>query len=440
MRLCPANAADAQNLVNFLWLGLVNEPDAPTFPDLSQWCATSGVEMAFCALRRSFLTMALCLLLGSLAYARDDGFAEPLRATSFAMAGDAVAQNVEMTFSADPQLNWFLLRGPHRLVLDVASTRFLFEPGSLGPNRMIESVRFGDVGEGRSRIILAMKKPFAVELVDDAKDGAHRLQISVKASTAEDFDSTLMDQKLSTGSTAVATADSEKQRFTIVLDPGHGGIDGGAQGVGGTAEKSVTLTFAEELKAKLDKLGKFETILTRADDRFIRLDERVKFARTKQADLFVSIHADTIRYKGVRGATVYTVSDEASDAEAAELADRENLADHVAGMEFEEENPDVADILVELVRRETHVFSISFARSLVQKLSSVTGMIKNPHRHAGFRVLRAPDVPSVLLELGYLSNPKDEAQILNPEWRNATADSVVTAIEAFAGARISNNR
>lgn len=398
--------------------------------------------MAFCALRRSFLTMILCLLLGTAAFARDDEGTAPLRATAFEMTGDGLAQNVQMTFSADPQLNWFLLRGPHRLVLDVETARFLFEPDALAPNQMIESVRFGDVGEGRSRIILALKKPFAVELVDDAADGAHRLQIGLKAATAKDFDQALADQKLATSSTTVAAgaSGSQKQKFTIVLDPGHGGIDGGAKGVGGTAEKAVTLAFAEELKARLDQSGNLETILTRTDDRFIRLDERVTFARGRQADLFVSIHADTIRYKGVRGATVYTVSDEASDAEAAELADRENLADQVAGIEIEEQNPDVADILVELVRRETHVFSVTFARALVEKLSSVTGMIKNPHRHAGFRVLRAPDVPSVLLELGYLSNPKDEAQILNPEWRAATAESVAIAIEAFAGARISNNR
>jgi N-acetylmuramoyl-L-alanine amidase len=136
----------------------------------------------------------------------------------------------------------------------------------------------------------------------------------------------------------------------------------------------------------------------------------VRIARQHEADLFISIHADTIRLKGIRGATVYTVSDKASDEEAEALAIRENLSDQLAGMEIENEKQEVADILVDLIRRETHNFSIRFARSLVGEFSNTIGLINNPHRFAGFRVLKAPDVPSVLVELGYLSNPKDEEQ------------------------------
>lgn len=392
------------------------------------------------ALRRNihlvFAGLVIVLLLFGQAFA-----AEPVRATSYKMTGDGKSQTIEITFDRDPDLNWFLLRGPHRLVVDMASARFIFEPAALKANQMIEKVQYGEVAAGRSRLILSAKGPFLVDKFDLSKPevpGPRKLVVSLRSAQASEFDAAMADQQVTTASTtADAGGSPAAQKFMIVLDPGHGGIDGGAKGEGGTPEKTVTLLFAQELKAILDATGRYEVVLTRGDDRFVRLDDRVAFAREKQARLFVSIHADTIRHKRLRGATVYTVSDEASDAEAAALADRENLADRFAGIEIEEQNPEVADILVELVRRETHGFSISFARQVVAKLSGVTGMIKNPHRHAGFRVLRAPDVPSVLVELGYLSNAKDEAQLLDPQWRGKMAASIAAAIEQFSGAQTS---
>ena len=178
--------------------------------------------------------------------------------------------------------------------------------------------------------------------------------------------------------------------------------------------------------------GRYNVFMTREKDEFLRLDDRVRIAREHDADLFLSIHADTIRLKGIRGATVYTVSDRASDAEAQALADRENLSDQLAGIEIEEKDHEVADILVDLIKRETHSFSMRFARSLVGELKTTVSLINNPHRFAGFKVLKAPDVPSVLLELGYLSNAKDEEQLKNAEWRSKAAASISKAIEIFA--------
>ena len=175
--------------------------------------------------------------------------------------------------------------------------------------------------------------------------------------------------------------------------------------------------------------------MTRTTDEFLRLDDRVRIAREKGADLFISIHADTIRFKDIRGATVYTVSDKASDAEAQALADRENLSDQLSGVDVGTENHEVADILVDLIRRETHTFSIRFARTLVGEMADSVGLINNPHRFAGFKVLKAPDVPSVLVELGYLSNAKDEEQLRNPEWRSKAVTSISNAIAAFAASR-----
>ena len=162
----------------------------------------------------------------------------------------------------------------------------------------------------------------------------------------------------------------------------------------------------------------------------------MRIARQHGADLFISIHADAIRLKNVRGATVYTVSDRASDAEAAAKAIRENLSDQIDGIAVEEEHQEVADILADLIRRETQSFSIRFARSLIDELSPAIRMIPtNPHRFAGFRVLRAPDVPSILLELGYLSNAEDEALLRDAGWRARAAREIVEAVDLFASAR-----
>ncbi|RUZ37655.1 N-acetylmuramoyl-L-alanine amidase, partial [Mesorhizobium sp. M7A.F.Ca.CA.001.15.1.1] len=219
------------------------------------------------------------------------------------------------------------------------------------------------------------------------------------------------------------------------IDPGHGGIDGGAEGLNGTIEKNVTLAFATELRDKLAAVGNYDVFMTRDTDEFLRLDDRVRIARQHEADLLISIHADTISVKGIRGATVYTVSDKASDPEAQALADRENLSDQFAGMEIKNDNKEVTDILIDLIRRETHNFSMSFAHTLVGQLSTSVGLINNPQRSAGFKVLKAPDVPSVLVELGYLSNAKDEAQLLNADWRGKAAQSITNAVALFASAK-----
>jgi N-acetylmuramoyl-L-alanine amidase len=220
-----------------------------------------------------------------------------------------------------------------------------------------------------------------------------------------------------------------------MIDPGHGGIDSGAESLSGIKEKDLTLAFGQELRDRLAQEKNIKVLMTRDDDTYLRLSERVRIARQHEADLFISIHADTIRLKGIRGATVYTVSDKASDAEAQALAERENLSDQLGGIEVKVDSPEVADILFDLIRRETHSFSMSFANTLVGELSTTVGLINNPHRFAGFKVLRAPDVPSVLVELGYLSNPEDEAQLLNPEWRDKAASSIINAISAFASAK-----
>jgi N-acetylmuramoyl-L-alanine amidase len=370
----------------------------------------------------------------------------PLKASAFKMAGDATQMRIVLQFDREPDPKWFLLRGPHRLVIDLPETAFMVERKSLRARGLIKNVRYGALSEGTSRLILTAKGPFAVDKVDvvaDEKGDGFRLVADISASSDRKFDAALAEQAQTTGSTS-ASAKSDRlgkptvkpaKRFTVVVDPGHGGIDGGAEGVAGTVEKAITLTFALELRKKLEETGKYDVYMTRDRDEFLPLDERVRIARQHEADLFISVHADTISRKGIRGATVYTVSDKASDAEAQATADRENLSDALAGIDMKQEDHAVADILVDLIRRETHTYSVRFARSLVGELSPAIELINNPHRSAGFRVLRAPDVPSVLVELGYLSNVQDEAQLRDPDWRARAADSISSAIAVFAAAK-----
>lgn len=402
-------------------------------------CFWGDLARAACVL----LLMAACLAFSPVCRAAD----VPLGATSYKMAGDATKMRIVMTFDREPEIKWFLLRGPNRLVIDLPRTAFAINAKDVKGRGLVKGVRYGDLGEGASRLILTGKGPFSVDKLDVLKneDGnGYRIAIDMSAASEREFDAALADQALTTGSTVssdkggrVGTGpiSNPGHRFTVVIDPGHGGIDGGAEGLNGTIEKNVTLAFATELRDKLSAIGKYDVFMTRATDEFLRLDDRVRIARQHEADLLISIHADTISVKGIRGATVYTVSDKASDPEAQALADRENLSDQFAGMVIKDDNKEVTDILIDLIRRETHNFSMSFAHTLVGQLSTSVGLINNPQRSAGFKVLKAPDVPSVLVELGYLSNAKDEAQLLDAEWRDKAAQSITNAVALFASAK-----
>lgn len=369
--------------------------------------------------------------------------AEPVTATEYKMAGDATKMRIVLKFDGEPEPRWFLLRSPHRLVVDLPSAHMKIAASDLKANGLVAGVRYGSTGDGNSRLLISGKGPFMVDRLDvleNEDDEGYRIAIEISAASDREFEAALAEQAMTTASIVAGDKGDRRsnhplKRFTVVLDPGHGGIDGGAEGISGTQEKEITLAFARELQAKLLSTRRYDVILTRDSDVFLRLDDRVRIARQNEADLFISIHADTIRLKGIRGATVYTVSDKASDAEAQALAERENLSDQLGGVEVKVDSPEVADILFDLIRRETHSFSMSFANTLVGELSTTVGLINNPHRFAGFRVLRAPDVPSVLVELGYLSNPEDEAQLINPEWRDKAASSIINAISAFASAK-----
>lgn len=364
----------------------------------------------------------------------------PLSALTYRMAGNDLRMRVVVMFDREPKFSTLLLANPHRLVFDLPETRFGFDDQSLAARGIVSHVRYGLVGKNRSRLILTLRGPFNVENIQVLKNetvAGYRLVADIVASSDREFLADLDSQHEITGSTerqshaaSLPTKSDQTRPFTVMIDPGHGGIDSGAESVSGIKEKDLTLAFGLELRERLMKEKNIKVLMTRDDDTFLRLSERVRLARQDAADLFISIHADTINQGNIRGATVYTISDKASDSVARAMAERENNSDSVGGA-TPEEMPEVADILLDLTRRETHTFSLSFAEKVIHSLQGEVNLINNPHRFAGFQVLRAPDVPSVLIEIGYLSNAEDEKLITSPLWRQKLADRIALAVKAF---------
>jgi N-acetylmuramoyl-L-alanine amidase len=238
-----------------------------------------------------------------------------------------------------------------------------------------------------------------------------------------------MPKPLALAKPTVTSASPAKK--IIFIDPGHGGIDPGTIGASGTYEKHITLAMARQLQSELNKTGRFQALLTRNRDIFVPLRERVARARDAGADLFISIHADATKNRKTRGLSVYTLSELASDRETAALAEKENKADLIAGINFSEETSEISNILIDLTRRLSMNESAKFAIGLVRQLRQQTKLLRNTHRFAGFAVLKAPDVPSVLVELGFLSNLKDEKALKNKKFRAKLAKGMVRAVISY---------
>lgn len=368
------------------------------------------------------------------------------------VAGDTERTRLVIDLSAGLQATVFPLADPDRVVIDLPEIRFDLPNGTGEEGRgLITTWRYGLFAPGKSRIVIDTTGPVAIDrsFVLPAADGQPaRLVIDLVPTTAAAFAAKVAEARaaratpapegVAPGETAVDR--TRRLRPLIVLDPGHGGLDTGAIASDGREEKTITLPFAQLLAQKLAETGKFEVKLTREDDTFLPLDRRVEIARELAADLFISIHTDSAPQAYVRGATVYTVSDRASDAEAAATAALENKSDIIAGVDLPNASDEVADILLDLARRETRNFSRQISNALVTEMKTTTKLNANPQRAAGFRVLRAHDVPSVLVELGYLTNKDDEARLEDAAWREKTAKAMVAAIEAFFAPRLARGR
>jgi N-acetylmuramoyl-L-alanine amidase len=367
-------------------------------------------------------------------------------ASDFRIGGDDNQTRFVIDLSRKIDLRAFTLADPYRVVIDVPQVTFQLKPKAGESGRgLIKAFRFGLVMQGGSRIVLDVARPVRIEkafTLDAGEGQPARLVIDLAAVDRETFLRTIAldnrarpEPKRSEQETHKSAGDP---RPLIVLDPGHGGIDNGTHAASGENEKAIVLDFALMLRDKLEKVGKYRVVLTRNEDVFVPLAERVRIARTRQASLFISIHADALGQGDgdAQGATVYTLSETASDSEAARLAEAENKADVISGVDLSGEPGDVADILIDLAQRETKSFSTQFARTLVGEIKNVARMHKNPLKAAGFRVLKAADVPSVLVELGYVSNRQDLKQLTSESWRSRTADSIVQAVDAFFTPRV----
>ena len=356
------------------------------------------------------------------------------------VVGDLERTRFIVDLAGTPEFRVLRLANPYRLVIDMPDVEFAAFASAPGRG-LVSEFRYGLIGPGKARIVLDLAEPADVAktfVLDAVGTEPARLVVDLVPTTAEAFAAAaLQDQPPAPAPAAeVAATEPATGAPVVVIDPGHGGIDSGALGGDGLIEKSVTMTFAAELARRLKERGRVTPVLTREGDTFLSLPERVEVARSHQAALFVSVHADSVREDYVSGATVYTLSDDASDALAAAVAARENRSDILAGFALEEQPDEVADILFDLARRETRNLSVRFAKSLVADLEGKLPLNKSPWRRAAFRVLKAPDVPSVLLELGYLSNDNDGNLFRSTDWHVQTAETVAQAIEGFLGTNI----
>ncbi|KQT60613.1 hypothetical protein ASG54_09705 [Aureimonas sp. Leaf460] len=339
-----------------------------------------------------------------------------------------------LTFKGHPRSRILLLRNPDRVALDLFDTVSAAPVPAPADPKAVVDMRQGLVSADRFRIVWTLKATALPVAETRDEDGRTILTLRFERTDGIGFANAAAVQGVPITSEAApkTTAPAAPGVFTIVVDPGHGGVDNGARGPAGTLEKEVNLAFALALRDALAKDPKVRVLLTREDDRFIPLTERSEIARRAKADLFISMHADSIRYRDIRGATVYTLSEKASDTLSLEIADSENSADRFAGPEWRQGKPEVFDILVDLTRRETDSFSEHFAAELVDAFGDhQIRLIKNPKRSAGFRVLMAPDVPSVLVEIGYLSNDEDEKLLLKKDWREDTTSAISRAVLDF---------
>jgi N-acetylmuramoyl-L-alanine amidase len=369
-------------------------------------------------------------------------------ASDVRVGGDAKQTRFVVDLSRKVEIRPFTLADPYRVVIDLPQVTFQLPQHAGEHSRgLVKAFRYGLVMAGGSRLVLDTTGPVRVDkaFVLDASDSQPaRLVLDLVSVSREAFlraaavDNNRQPRANANAPLAQPSATGDP-RPVIVLDPGHGGIDSGTHAPGGgEAEKTLVLDFALMLRDKLDKTGKYRVVMTRSDDSFVALADRVRFARSRNAQLFISVHCDALaRGDGeAEGATVYTLSDHASDAEAGRLADAENRADVISGVDLSVEPDDIAGILIDLAQRETKAFSLQFAKHVVGELKNAARMHKHPLKSAGFRVLKAPDVPSVLIELGYVSSRKDLKQMMSENWRTHAGDAMVQAVNGYFTTRL----
>lgn len=378
------------------------------------------------------------------------------------LGGDAQRTRFVTVLSKKVKFAVRTLANPYRVIIDLSDVKLNLPAGRGKKGKgLVSGYRYGRVEPYGVRIILDVNSPVLVEKASiwPARGGQPpRLVVELTRTDRKTF---LARQRASAKSRAAAARKAggkearakpslpspgrrkpRSAKRVIVIDPGHGGIDPGTVSKSGTREKNIVFAFSTMLRDLLKKTGRYEVILTRTTDSYVPLRQRVDIGRHRGADLFISVHADSLpgrQARRVAGATVYTLSEEASDDEAKALAAKENRSDIIAGVELPAEANDVTNILIDLAQRETKNLSIGFADILLSSLSGKTKIRKKGRKSAGFRVLKAPDVPSVLIELGYMSNPADVKRLKSSAWRKKVAAAVANAVGTYFAKRTARN-
>jgi len=391
---------------------------------------------------RLLTIIALCMAVAAPAWAAD------ISDVRIGVHPDKTRMVVELSDKVPYKV--FTLSNPYRVVIDLPEVAWKLASSSAGKSGsgVIGSYRFGLFQPGNSRLVVDVEKPVKLinhVLLPSTARHPYRLVFDLQTTSVDKFgraerqftsnDWVEPPDRVAIAKPPTAGRTSPKglgpQKRIVVLDPGHGGPDPGALSVSGLREKEITLKVAETVKRTLERTGRYKVYLTRNEDIYVPLRKRYQLAEEAGAELFISLHADSNRDSRLRGASIYTLSENASDREAAALAAKENRSDAIAGIDLSNQSDAVASFLIELRQRQTMNESALFSEVLIGEVASNSRLLRNSHRFAGFAVLKSPDVPSILMELGYLSNRADEKLLRSSAHHRQIASAILRATDAF---------
>lgn len=364
------------------------------------------------------------------------------------VTSDSARTRLAIDLTGVVEFQVFRLTTPDRVVVDLTNVDFAVSPtaGRAGAG-LVRSFRFGAFAPGKSRVVIETTGPVkvaATRLLREGAHGRHRLEVELVPSATVDLTEgevaaaieSVARLKHGDDSHAQAPPHATRKIPTIVIDPGHGGIDTGAEGAAGS-EKDIVLAVARELNRDLLATGRYRVVMTRTSDVFVSLERRLKLSQQQHAQLFISLHTDSLERRelagAIRGATIYTLSQGASDEQARRLADKENAADLLAGAQLPSERAedDVKTILYDLLARETDGLALNFRQLMMKQMRNRIRLSRDPQRSANFVVLRQTETPAVLIELGFISHVEEEKQMRSHEWQRQVASAITAAIEDY---------